>query len=87
MNRVYELTIFESLLLGVPIAESIGLNGGQISVMALCTLQSPCKIPGLLPTALIFLYYSVGRVPNFSKHFSKNFLKHLLISCLLNVFN
>ena len=28
-------------------AESIGLKGGQISVIALCTLHSPYKIPGL----------------------------------------
>ena len=63
------------MLLGVPIAESIGLNGEKISVMALCTLESPCKIPGLLPTALIFLYYSVGRVPLFFKTFFKKFCK------------
>ena len=54
-----------SLQLEVPIAETIGLNGGQISVMALCTLQIPYKIPGLLPTALIFLYCSVDKVPDF----------------------
>ena len=32
---------FASLLLGVPIAGSISLNGRQISVIVLCTLQSP----------------------------------------------
>ena len=29
------------LYLGAPMAESIGLKGGQISVTALCTLHSP----------------------------------------------
>ena len=42
---------FASLYLGVPTAESIGLNRGQTLVMSLCTLQSPYKIPGLLSTA------------------------------------
>ena len=32
---------FASLLLGVPIADSISLNGRKTSVIVLCTLQSP----------------------------------------------
>ena len=36
------------------IAESIGLKGGQTSIMDLCNLQSPYKIIGLLQTPLIF---------------------------------
>ena len=45
---------FASLQLRVPIAESIGLNGGQTSVIVLCTWQSPYKIPSLLSIVLIF---------------------------------
>ena len=33
--------------------------------MNLRTLQSPYKIPGLRPTALIFLYRLVDKVPDF----------------------
>ena len=47
----------------------IGLNGGQISVKALCSLQSPYKIPGQLLTALIFLYCEVDKLPDFSSLF------------------
>ena len=39
----------------VPIAEKMGLKGGHLSTMFLCTLPRPYKIPGLEPTALIFL--------------------------------
>ena len=49
--------------------ESIGLKGGQISVIALCTLHSPYRIPGLLPIALIFLYWSELKLPDFSRLF------------------
>ena len=35
--------------------------------MALCTLQSPDRIPVLLPTALFFLYCSVDKLPDFSR--------------------
>ena len=48
-----------NLQLRVPIAEIMVLNGKEISVLALCALQKPYKIPGLLPIALIFLYWSV----------------------------
>ena len=61
---------FASFELGVPIAESIGLNGEQTSVMVLCTLQSPYRIPGLLPTALIFLYCLVNKLPDCSPQIS-----------------
>ena len=51
--------------------------------MTLYTLQSPSKIPGLLPTALIFLYYSVDKVPKFLKkfHFHEelSFLKRVFL--------
>ena len=33
--------------------------------MTLRTVQSPYKIPGLRPTALIFLYRSGDKVPDF----------------------
>ena len=54
-------------------AESIGLKGRQISVTALCTLHSPCKIPGLLPIALIFLYWLELKLPD-------NFYKKLILT-------
>ena len=38
---------------------------GQTSVMALFTLQSPCKIPGQLSSALIFFYCFVDKLPDF----------------------
>ena len=53
-------------------AESIGLKVRKISVTALRTLHSPYKIPGLLPVALIFLYWSELKLPDFS--FFINFL-------------
>ena len=45
------------MIVGVLNPENIGLKGGKTSVMvvmALYALQSPYKIPGLLPKALIF---------------------------------
>ena len=51
---------------GVPVAEHIALNGGQTSIIAWCTLHSPYKIPGLLPITLIFLYWLIVRLPDFS---------------------
>ena len=51
--------------------------------MTLYTLQSPCKIPGLLATVLIFLYCSVDKVPKFLKkfHFHEelSFLKQVFL--------
>ena len=41
-------------MLRVPIADGIGLKGGQTSMMALYTLRNPYRIPGLLSAALIF---------------------------------
>ena len=60
---------FASLQLGVPIAGSISLNGGQASEMAFCTLQSLYKIPGLLQIILIFLYRLVNKLADFSSLF------------------
>ena len=60
---------FESLQLGVPIDESIGLNGEKTSMIPLCTSQRSYKIPGLHPIALIFLDWSVVRLPDFLKLF------------------
>ena len=39
----------------------MGLKGGHLSTMFLCTLQIPYKTPGLEPTALIFLCCSALR--------------------------
>ena len=50
-------------------AERIGLKGGQMSVTVLCTLYIPYKIPGLLPVALIFLYWLELKLPDFSRPF------------------
>ena len=36
-----ELKIFASLYVGVPIAEKIGLNGGNPFIRGLCTLADP----------------------------------------------
>ena len=36
----------------------MGLKGGHLSTVFLCTLPRPYKIQGLVPTALIFLCYS-----------------------------
>ena len=52
---------FESLSLGISVAESIG-NGEKKSVMA---FQSLYKNPGLILTALILSYCSVHRLPDF----------------------
>ena len=60
---------FASFQLGVPIAESKVLNGGQTSVIALCILQSLHKIPALLPIVMIFLHRPVFRLPGFSRLF------------------
>ena len=47
-----------------PIADNIGLRGGaSTSTIALWTLQRLFKIPGLDPTALIFLYSLTLRLP------------------------
>ena len=50
-------------------AESIGVKGGQIAATALCILHSPYKIHGLLPVALIFLYWLELTLPDFSRLF------------------
>ena len=63
--------------LGVPAAESIGLNGGKTSAMALCTLQRPYRIPGLLPTALIFLILLGRQISWFFK--SLQILLHIFL--------
>ena len=42
--------------------------------MALSTLQSPYRIPSLLPTALIFLYCSVDKLPEQEKNGKLSFL-------------
>ena len=43
--------------MGVPIADNIGLKGGQTSTIALQTLQRPFKAPGLDQTALILVLF------------------------------
>ena len=35
--------------MGVPIAESIGLNGGQLFMSCLCALAKPYKMPKCNP--------------------------------------
>ena len=60
---------FAILYDGVPIAESIGLKGGHLSTIFLCTLQRPYNIPGLDPTALIFLNCSSLKDPKNFKDF------------------
>ena len=49
--------------------ESVDLNGRQTSVIALYTLQSPYKIPGLFPIVLVLLYWSLVRQPDSSRPF------------------
>ena len=42
----------------------MGLKGGHLSIMFLCTLQRSYKTPGLEPTALVFLCCSTLRAPD-----------------------
>ena len=60
---------------GVPIAERMGLKGGHLSTMFLCTLQIPYKTPGLEPTALIFLCCSTLRDPDDFKDFKYSLIR------------
>ena len=46
---------FDSLYLGVPIAERIGLNGGSLFLRGLCTLADTESSPGFEPTGLSLL--------------------------------
>ena len=41
------------------IADKIGRKGGQLSIISLRTLQSPCIIPCLVPTDLRDLFVSL----------------------------
>ena len=74
---------FAILFDGVPIADIIGLKGGHLSTMFLCTLQRsfktpgleirtlkrPYKTPGFHPTALIFLCHSIRKALDDFKDF------------------
>ena len=48
---------FAILYVGVPISDKIGRKGGTPSLMVLCVLARPYKIPGLDPTECKFLYF------------------------------
>ena len=61
--------MFAILYDGVTIAERVGLKGGHLSTMFLCTLQRPYKTPGLEPAVLIFLCSSTLRDPDDFKDF------------------
>ena len=54
---------------GVPIAEGMGLKGGHLSTIFLCTSQRPYKTLGHFPTALIFSWWSILQVPDYFKDF------------------
>ena len=66
---------FAILYDGVPIAEKMGLKGGHLSTMFLCTLQRPYRIPGLEPTAFIFLCCSTLRAPDDFKDFKYSLIR------------
>ena len=70
---VIEVTLgtenFTILFDGIPIAKRMCLKGGHKSTMFLCTLQKPYKIPGLEPTALIFLRFATLETPDDFKEF------------------
>ena len=54
---------FATLYNGAPIAERIDQKEGQPSTIFLCTLQRPCNIPSLVPTALTSLNCSSLKDP------------------------
>ena len=73
----------------------MGLKGGQLSTMFLCILQSPYKVPGLEPTALVFLCCITLKAPDDFKDFkyllicfswfTGNFSKPFLVSTFSNL--
>ena len=48
---------FAILYVGVPISDKIGRKGGTPSLIGLCILARPYKIPGLEPTGCKSLYF------------------------------
>ena len=66
---------FAILYDGVSIAEKIGLKGGHLSTIFLCTLQRPYKTPSLEPAALIILCCSTLRAPDDFKDFKEYVLQ------------
>ena len=43
---------FANMIVGVPISETMGFNGGNPFLRGLCTLVGPYSVPGFEPTGL-----------------------------------
>ena len=56
-------------------AERMGIKGGHLAIIFLCTLQRPNKTPGLEPITLIFLYCSTLRTPDNFKDFAYSLIR------------
>ena len=51
---------FANFYVGVPISDKIGRKGGTPSLIGLCILARPYKIPGLEPTGCKVMHFFSG---------------------------